>query len=306
ARGRHGLVRRCHGDMHLGNICLFEGKPTPFDAIEFSKEIATIDVIYDLAFPVMDLLAWDRPALANQLMNRYFEKTADYHATDLLPLLISLRAAIRAMTAALAAPNKPASESCRRYLGVALTALEPRPTPRLIAVGGLSGTGKTTFARLLAPHLCGPEGAVILRSDVIRKIHIGIEAELSAPQSAYEPSVTAFVYGRMMKMASKALRSGRTVILDAAFLSPPERQTCRRLAEQLGIQLTGFWLEAPHDVLEERIINRTDDASDATCSVLAKQEEYDCGSIDWINLNTRDGCMAHVETALQAVGLSSE
>jgi aminoglycoside phosphotransferase family enzyme len=169
-----GFVRRCHGDLHLNNICLIDGQPVPFDAIEFSERFSSIDVFYDLAFLLMDL---DRHGLhehANAVLNRYLEKTGDYDGLTALPLFLSCRAAIRAhvtVSAAHASSQAPEGALYREaeaLLDQAIGYLVPA-APRLIAVGGLSGTGKSTLARSIAPALGMAPGAIVVRSDVIRK-----------------------------------------------------------------------------------------------------------------------------------------
>ena len=160
ARCRDGFVRHCHGDLHLRNICLHDGKPTLFDALEFDEALASIDVLYDLAFLLMDLGYRGLDALAAITFNRYLEATEDHGGLAALPLFLSSRAAIRAhvtaSTIGTAKPDKRGAlvEAARRYLDLALRFLDP-PAPRLVAVGGLSGTGKSTLARALAAYV-GP------------------------------------------------------------------------------------------------------------------------------------------------------
>ncbi len=156
-RGRQGFVRRCHGDLHLANIVLLDDRPVLFDAIEFDPQIATVDVLYDLAFTLMDLLHHDQPRAANIVLNRYLAATSADHldALSALPLFMSLRAAIRAHVA-LARLKPPHSDDpeildeARRYFDLAGMLIHPA-APRLIAVGGLSGTGKTVLANALRP-----------------------------------------------------------------------------------------------------------------------------------------------------------
>ena len=167
-----GRVRHCHGDLHLGNMVLLDGRPVPFDCIEFDDDFACIDVLYDLAFLVMDLLERGHAAEANRLLNGWLERTADHAGLALLPLFLSLRAVIRAKVMRLlgaARRGRGAADEALRYLALGQSLLTPAP-PCLVAIGGASGTGKTSVARRLAPGLRGPApGAVVLRSDVIRK-----------------------------------------------------------------------------------------------------------------------------------------
>ena len=157
-RANAGMVRRCHGDLHLGNIVLWHGQPTLFDAIEFDETIATIDTLYDLAFLLMDLDRRGQRAAANVVLNRYLWRTQgqlDLEGLAALPLFLALRAGIRAMVLAQRATLRSAHHdheaSC--YLSAATAYLDP-VTPQLIAVGGLSGTGKSTLAAALAPSFC--------------------------------------------------------------------------------------------------------------------------------------------------------
>ena len=157
ARRRHGLVRSCHGDLHLRNICLIDGVPTLFDAIEFNEAISCIDVLYDLAFLLMDLWRRNLRSHANAVFNEYFARTVDLEGLSLLPLFLSCRAAVRAKTSATAAmvqtderQRRELQTASRQYLALAQTLLCPPPAC-LIAVGGFSGSGKSTLARRLAP-----------------------------------------------------------------------------------------------------------------------------------------------------------
>ena len=179
-RKRQGFVRECHGDLHLRNICLVDGMPTLFDAVEFNDEISCIDVLYDLAFLLMDLWRRDLRDHANLVFNEYLSRTLDLDGLPLLPLFLSCRAAVRAKTSVSAAmvqtdPRQrlDMESASRQYLALAQQLLRPIP-PCLVAVGGLSGSGKTTLARRLAPSVGVAPGALILRSDLIRKMLLGV------------------------------------------------------------------------------------------------------------------------------------
>src|SRR5689334_5452433 len=179
-RLRQGFVRQCHGDLHLGHVVLLDGRPTLFDGIEFNDEIACVDVLYDLAFLLMDLWHRGLPLHANAIFNAYLAETGDLDDLPLLPLFLSARAAVRAKTSATAArvqadtAHRAALEAAaRQYLQMAVELLRPAP-PRLLAVGGLSGSGKSAVARLLAPRLGRVPGALVLRSDEIRKQLCGV------------------------------------------------------------------------------------------------------------------------------------
>ena len=277
-----GKVRYCHGDMHLANICLYDGEPTLFDAIEFDDAIACIDVLYDIAFPIMDLVSFGKPALANQLMNRYLESSGDYSGVALMPLFLSARAAIRAMALGMAAdgPKSAKAKRARAYFELGQAFLKPA-TPRLFAVAGLSGTGKSVLARGLAPHMGPPPGAIVLRSDGIRKRLFGKRQEERLPQDAYRPEISAKVYKMLHDQAETCLKQGATVIADATFLRAPDRDAIEQVAKNAGIGFSGIWLEAPVETLAERVDTRAADASDATSAVVKRQTAEDTGPISW-------------------------
>jgi aminoglycoside phosphotransferase family enzyme/predicted kinase len=268
ARKRHGYVRRCHGDLHLGNICLFEGHPTAFDAIEFSDKIASTDILYDLAFSVMDLLYLDLSDHANTLLSRYLNITRDYSGLKLMPLFVSMRAAVRAMVA-VGKDNQVAQKRLDFAISAAQSIDQIRPA--LIAVGGLSGSGKSTLAANISPRLPGLFGAIAIRSDVCRKRLFNVAPEAPLPESAYAREVGARVYQTMLKDAGRALRSGTSVILDATFVEGNEDKRLDKLAHSTGAQFHGIWLSLDLASLQDRIQRRAADASDATPAVAQKQ-----------------------------------
>ena len=288
-----GYVRRCHGDLHLGNICLLDGRPVLFDAIEFSDAIACIDVLYDLAFLLMDLEHRGLRATANLVFNRYLDLGEAGDGLAALPLFLSARAAIRAHVTAAAArlDTDPAQRARRRamaaaYLERAVAYLSP-PPPRLVAIGGLSGSGKSTLAASLAPAIGSAPGARVLRSDVLRKRLFGLAPETPLPGAAYGPPVTQRVYEALCAQAAQALKAGHSVVVDAVFARPQERRDIAAAAEAAQAPFSGLWIEAPREAMAARLAARRGDASDATAAVLDAQLGYDLGAIDWRRL---DGC----------------
>jgi hypothetical protein len=282
-----GAIRRCHGDLHLRNIVTLKGQPVPFDAIEFSDKIANIDVLYDLAFALMDLARQGLGALANRLLNEWLwrvcelEGASHEEALALLPMFLARRAAIRAyvdsaVTAVSGADNAPA----RAYQKAALAFLQPAPA-RLVAIGGLSGSGKTTLALKLAPEIGRAPGAVVVRTDVERKRQAGVTLEERMPAGSYSPEASARVYAASMARAERLLRAGHSVVLDAVFARPEERAAAEALARIVGVPFQGIWLDVPKDVAQQRVTDRKGDASDATASVVERQFGYDLGSIGW-------------------------
>lgn len=275
ARARHGFVRRCHGDLHLSNICVWKGDPTPFDAIEFSDEIATIDVLYDLAFVLIDLEQRGRKDLSARLLSRYMEWTRDYAGLALLPIFMSLRAMVRALVGATKGRDPAPSVTC------ALRANNARPRPWLLAIGGLSGSGKSTVARAV----CERSGAVVIRSDTTRKHLLGVRPEDPLPVSAYATSVSCEVYRRLLVDAKRALRAGWPVILDATFMGSGVRARAEAIAEGTGAQFCGVWLEVPLGTMVERVAQRRGDASDADPRVVRQQSTKALGAITWQSLD---------------------
>ncbi|MGP6088909.1 bifunctional aminoglycoside phosphotransferase/ATP-binding protein [Antarctobacter jejuensis] len=291
ARAVAGQVRRCHGDLHLRNIVLLDGVPVPFDALEFSEELGTCDVLYDLAFLLMDLLHRNLPEAANTVLNSYlFSARADlrYAGLAALPLFLAVRAGISAMVAVQSAraqqDSDPAPEEARGYLREACAFMTPRPA-RLLAIGGLSGTGKTTLARGLAPDLGAGPGAVHLRSDTIRKALFGVDPQTRLDDSHYRPEISAQVYHRLDALARMALEAGQSVIVDAVFLKPAERAAIEAVAARCGAGFTGLWLEASPAVLESRVTARHEDASDADADVVRAQLTIDPGEMGWIEVD---------------------
>jgi hypothetical protein len=288
-RREAGFVRWCHGDLHLRNICLIDGRPTLFDGIEFNEDIACIDVLYDLAFLLMDLRHRGLGAQANLVMNRYLARTEDYAGLALMPLFQSLRAGVRAMVSAIEAEEGQAglAADARAYLDLAFAYLEPT-VPALTAIGGLSGTGKSTLARALAPRLAASPGAVVLRSDMVRKHMYGIAPEDRLPPEAYDRSVNQRVYDRLLELAGICLRAGTSCVVDAVFARAGERAAIADLAGERGAPFTGVWLEAPAPVLRDRVDARARaaaDASDATSRIVDRQLDYALGEIDWYLLD---------------------
>ncbi len=308
-RAQTGFVRRCHGDMHLRNIALIDGAPVLFDAIDFYDEIAISDILYDLAFLLMDL--WERglEPVANELFCRYlwYGEAQNIEALSALPLMLSMRAAIRAKVsaaslAALApedqAPMRQAAQLYFETAGGFLT----RPAPRLIAIGGLSGTGKSALAGRLAARIGPAPGALVLRSDIERKILAGAgETEKLGP-GEYSPARTEAVYGALRRKARAALMSGWPVIVDAVHAKPRERAALTAIAAKLDIPFDGLWLETPLPARRARVAARRGDASDADAAIAEQQEAYETGEIDWRRIDAGGSLEQSLEAALGNLG----
>ena len=309
ARSTRGHVRRVHGDLHLRNLVLIDGQPVLFDALEFDDRLATCDVLYDLAFLLMDLCHRGLARQAGSAMTAYLLAAAGSEDSGLsaLPLFLSVRAAIRAMvllqTDQATGQTGSSTREARLYLMQAVRYLEPT-RPVLIAVGGMSGTGKTVLARDLAPDLGPCPGAVHLRTDTERKV---------LPDRAdYTPSARGAIYDRMLARAATLLDAGRSVILDGTFLDETQRIAARALALRNGVGFCGLWLTAPQPVLVDRVTSRQGDASDADAAVVGAQAllaRADGQRQNWTRIDaggtpekTRAAAAAALENVLGTVG----
>jgi aminoglycoside phosphotransferase family enzyme/predicted kinase len=306
-RGRRGFVRRCHGDLHLANIVVIDERPVLFDAIEFDAQMATVDVLYDVAFTLMDLLRHNQPGAANIVLNRYLAAAPEnLDALAALPLFMSIRAAVRAQVA-LARLKPPQSadpdvlDDARRYFDLARELIHP-PAPRLIAIGGLSGTGKTVLARALAPSVGARPGAIVLRSDVVRKQMFAVAETQRLPPSAYTPEVTARVYDRLSHDARRVLAQGHSAIIDAVFAREDERDSIAALARACHVRLNGLFLVADLATRQARIGRRRGDASDATQEVVARQEHYNIGHVGWATVDASGTQEQTLQNGRDAIG----
>jgi aminoglycoside phosphotransferase family enzyme/predicted kinase len=296
ARAAAGFVRRCHGDLHLGNLCLWQGRPVPFDALEFDEALATIDTGYDLAFLLMDIDRRAGRAGANRVLSRYVGRTGDAGLVAGLPLYLSARAMVRAHVTARMGDR----EEGGMLLAAAEAYLAPSP-PLLVAIGGLQGTGKTTLARALAPALGPAPGALVLRSDETRKRLAGLSPEQRLPEDSYTRAASAAVYAALVANAEAALAGGHAVIVDAVFLSKSERDAIEAIAARAGVPFAGLWLAAPPAVLAARLAARQGDASDADAAVMRRTAARDPGEISWTRLDAAaEGLAARAEAVVNA------
>lgn len=272
-RLRAGRVREVHGDLHLANtLRLPDGEVTAFDGIEFDPALRWIDVIDDAGFLVMDLLAHDRPALAWRFLDGWLAATGDHAGLTLLRFYLVHRALVRALVARL----RPAAEPGPDYLALAQR-LSTAAAPRLLLTHGLSGSGKSHAAALLAAQA----GAVRLRSDVERKRLFGLaplaRSATQVPGGIYTSAATARTYDELLQRARNALQAGWPVIVDAAFLRRCERDRFHALAFDLRVPFHVLACSAPGALLRERVAGRDgrgDDPSEADLAVLAAQQEF--------------------------------
>ena len=274
-RQENNWIRECHGDLHLDNICLWQDKIQLFDRIEFNEPFRFVDVMYDVAFLVMDLEAAGEPELANVFLNTYIEHTGDWSGLALLPLYLSRQAYVRAKINSwlwdeptLTAENKrQAGEKASNYYHLAWQYTRPQ-SGKLIMMSGLSGSGKTTVAKELAQSL----GAIQIRSDAVRKHLSGTPLEQPGDPSIYTPEMTQQTYNRLLELGTKLASLGFTVILDAKYDRRNLREPVITQAKQAQIPLEIVFCTAPDRVLRDRLLARTGDISDATVDLLESQK----------------------------------
>jgi aminoglycoside phosphotransferase family enzyme/predicted kinase len=306
-RAERGKVRRCHGDLHLRNIVLWHERPTLFDCIEFNEHLSCIDVLYDLAFLLMDLRYRGLAGFANVVFNAYLDRCDETDGIAALPLMMSLRAAIRAHTGVASAQLQVEAgdrqrklDEAREYLLLSQRLMREE-RPRLIGIGGLSGTGKSTLARAIAPEIGRVPGARLLHTDALRKRMYGVAKDDRLGAEAYGPAVSERVYRIAREETAATLRAGWSVIVDGVFARVEDRLAIEATARDCGASFTGLWLHAQDDILRVRVTRRRIDMSDATVAVLEKQLQTSLGTIDWPVIDTAKApadCARLARTAL--------
>lgn len=280
-RCRTGHVREVHGDLHLGNIVWAEGAPVLFDALEFNDTMRHIDTVGDLAFTFMDLIAHGLPRLAWRFISAVLEASGDHAALPLLTWWAVHRATVRAKVTLLGAAGQGADAGAvvaqvRHYLAVAtrLAGIDRSAgKPRLVLTFGLSGSGKTLAAGVLAERL----GGVRVRSDVERKRLFALPPTARSTPGLYAPEATRRTYERLQEVADQALAAGVSIVVDAASLLRHERDAMRAVAARHGAAFHLLVCQAPLSVLQARVAARQaagHDASDATPEVLVRQQQW--------------------------------
>mgnify|MGYP001045519717 FL=1 len=285
-------IRECHGDLHLRNICFWEGKILLFDCIEFNEAFRFVDVMYDVSYAVMDLDARHRPDLGNVYLNTYLEETGDWEGLKILPIYLNRQAYVRAKVTSFLLEDPTATEETKatafrtaaRYYRLAWEYTLPK-RGQLFLMSGLSGSGKSTVAR----HLARQQGAIHIRSDAVRKHLAGIPLRQRGGPAVYTPEMTDKTYRRLVQLGVELAQEGYIVILDAKF----DRQALRGMAiaqaQQRGIPLHILHCYAPEPVLRERLQSRSQapqtgcidgvgqrpaDIADATAEMLAEQQAH--------------------------------
>ncbi|WP_208300112.1 bifunctional aminoglycoside phosphotransferase/ATP-binding protein [Aquabacterium sp. A08] len=272
ARQAQGHVREGHGDLHLGNIVQWLGRPLAFDAIEFSAELRTVDTMNDAAFAAMDLLAHGLPVLAWRFWGAYAERMGDHAGLAGWRLWVAYRALVRAQVALLSGAVPGVLE---RYWRCAEAVLAPPAPPRLVLTQGPSGSGKSTVAALVCDALAARgQAAVRLRSDVERKRLHGLDPTERGGPALYTPPATQRTYAHLQALARPLLDAGVSVVVDAAFLHHAERQAMRAMAGQASAPCHLLQCRADPARMVQRLQARQAqglDPSDATPQVLARQ-----------------------------------
>ena len=281
ARSENGFIRECHGDLHLQNIVLWNGKLVPFDGIEFNDDFRWIDVMNDAAFLAMDLAARGRLDLSRSFTNGYLETTGDYASLVVLRWYLVYRALIRAMVAKMKADhhqddaklNRADVNDFRDHVNLAYR-FTLTDAPTLYITYGLSGSGKTTASEIVVAR----RGAIRLRSDVERKRHFGVSdddpIDITLRRKMHCESANIATYNRLMQLASGTLRAGYPVVIDATFLKLADRTRFHQFAESEGVPFAILDCHADVQTLRQRIADRIakgNDASDADFAVLDLQ-----------------------------------
>lgn len=325
ARQRDGFIRECHGDAHLGNVALIDGRATLFDCVEFSSDLRWIDLMSDLAFAVMDLHSRGEPRLAWLLLDEYLATTGDYAGVRLLPLYLVHRALVRAKVTALRLEDPHADRDTllgevAKYLSLA-SRISSEHRPAIVITVGLSGSGKSWLAGQLVEHA----GLVRVRSDVERKRLHGLDpqerSDSGIDADLYSAQATERTYRHIARAARALVDAGMPALIDAACLKRWQRDRFRELAAQLAVPFGILQCHADEPLLRRRLLAREatgSDPSDAGLAVLAHQlqtleplakceegatRRFDTASdcvdeaADWIRTLTAFDGVGHVTTA---------
>ncbi len=273
-RRSRNWIRECHGDLHLRNICLWNGKVMLFDCIEFNEPFRFVDVMFDIGYIVMDFEARQRPDLCYAFLNAYLERTGDWEGLLVLPIYVNRQSYVRAKVTsfllgdpAIAPEEKQKAEAiAAQYYRLAWQYTQPRQG-RLILMSGLSGAGKSTVAKSLAGKL----GAVHLRSDAVRKHLAGVPLYERGGPELYTAEMTQKTYDRLLELGLQLAESGYAVILDAKYDRQALRKAAIAQAEARQIPLQILHCTAPESVLRDRLDQRTGDIADATADLISAQ-----------------------------------
>jgi aminoglycoside phosphotransferase family enzyme/predicted kinase len=279
-----GMIRECHGDLHLANMFLEHDQVTVFDGIEFNDDFRWIDIISEIAFTVMDFEDRGRQEAGWRLLNRWLEATGDYAGVRVLPFYLCYRAMVRAKVAGLQARGVPPHAHRMQtlagqfdtYLHLA-ESYATRHSPAVIITSGMSGSGKSFHTQTLLERL----PAIRVRSDVERRrvtpTPHSDDVDHGIDHGRYSPEATATVYQSLLHHAEAIVSAGLPAIVDATFLRANFRYQFRALAERLEIPFVILSFESPEPVLRARIRERRElgnDASEATIDILKWQIQH--------------------------------
>ncbi|MGP1375820.1 MAG: AAA family ATPase [Almyronema sp.] len=284
-------IRACHGDLHLNNICLWQDQLYLFDCIEFNEPFRFVDVMFDIAYIVMDLEAGDRPDLRTVFLNHYVEQTGDWEGLEILPLYVSRQSYVRAKVTSfllndpsvLAAEKTKASRKAAPYYRLAWAYTQPQQG-QIFVMSGLSGSGKTTTARQLAQQI----GAIHIRSDAVRKHLAGVPLAAKGSDAIYTPEMSQKTYARLLDLGIRLAKRGYPVVLDAKYDRQAMRQAVIEQAEAKDIPLQILYCDIPPAVMQQRLQQRTGDIADATPAVLAQQRMEPFSHAEQIYVKTID------------------
>jgi hypothetical protein len=274
-RQERDRIRECHGDLHLKNICFWHNKIQLFDCIEFNESFRFVDVMYDVAFTVMDLDARGRKDLSNIFLNTYLEQTGDWEGVQVLPLYLSRQACVRAKVNSLLLDDRSIDQSNKEkamqtaadYYRLAWEYTK-NTQGQLILMSGLSGSGKTTVAKQLAKRI----NAIHIRSDAVRKHLAGISIDHRGTEELYTPQMNQKTYDRLLELGKMLVNRGFSVILDAKYDRWQWREDAIAFARSHRIPFKIVYCTAPIEVLRDRMARRINDISDATPDLLAQQQ----------------------------------
>lgn len=272
-RARAGRVRDGHGDLRLEHVYLGadgDGEITILDCIEFNERFRFADVSADLAFLSMDLASHGRVDLAERLLAVYARESSDFDLYGVVDFYASYRAFVRGKIANFAARDSTldddtrarAKHEARRYFLLALSATRPSIcAPRVVAVGGVIASGKSTIADRIGAELSAP----VVEADRTRKDMLCVPVTHSlkdgAWSGAYDPAFTDKVYAELLRRAEAVLASGRPVVLDASFRSRQMRAQARELATRHGVSFRLVECRAPVEACRQRLVERATAAS---------------------------------------------
>lgn len=276
-----GKVKRCHGDLHLKNIICLPNQLQAFDGIEFNAQLQLIDVLSELAFPVMDFCARGRADLGWRLMNAYLESTGDYLDLRVLRFYLVYRALVRAKVTTLTPANSSETERKKHATGKTEYARKAGTwdkyldtasyfafslKPKLVITHGFSGSGKSTTAI----QQIDQQGGIRIRSDSERHRL----ASRFRIKNQYAPEMTDWIYRHLLDSAKSCLSSGFPVYVDATFLKFDQRNPFQELSESMSVDFEILDCDADYEELCRRIRERKDDPSEANQNILDRQMKF--------------------------------